>query len=430
MDRQGIEKVFNSGKNVYIVGIKGAGVSALAQILKSKGYRISGSDTHEKFFTDALLKKAKIKFHEGFSIKNLPKNIDWAISSNAYLSEGANNPEVLELKKRGIPLLSYPEALSHFFNKSYGIAVSGTHGKTTVTAILAFILKHAGLKPNALVGSEIANLKSNALVGKSDFFVLEADEYREQFLQYYPNIILILNTDWDHSDYFKSHAEYLAAFDKFRRNLKTGGKIFEPEDRQKIKEQLETKLIGQHNKENIKAAVAVARHLGVEDKKIREAVAKFKGTKRRLEILGKWRGNIIIDDYGHNPQKVAAGLKAVKEAYQSKTANKSKKSIVVFQPHTYSRTEQFLKDFAKSLVIADEVYLLDIYASAREAKGKVTSDDLVREIEKLGHKAINLKTIPEALKFFKNNPPKNSVIMAMGAGDVGDLAHKLVSTKK
>ncbi len=419
-----IDQIFNSGKKIYMVGIKGAAVAGLAQILKHKGYEVTGSDTKERFFTDALLKKAKIKFREGFHPKNIPANVDFVISSNAYLMAGTNgqltNPEILAIKKRGTPLLSYPEALSYIFNNSFGIAIAGTHGKTTTTAALAFILHEAGLKPNALIGAESANLKSNAIFGNSNIFVLEADEYKDAFLNYHPDIIVILNTDWDHPDYFKTEAAYKRSFEKFKKNIKPGGKIFTPANFTKIRLGAKPGVIGDHNEYDLKAAAAVAKYLGVKDSVIKKAVKEFKGTNRRLEIIGKYKNNIVIDDYGHNPQKVAAGLKALKGHY------KNRRVIVVFQPHTYSRTQEFLKDFAKSLIIADKIYLLDIYASAREAKGTVTSDDLIKEIKKLDREAINLKTIPNVLKFLKKNPPQNSVIVAMGAGDVGDLAYKLV----
>lgn len=419
-----IEKIFGSGKNVHIVGIKGAGVSALAQILKGKGYKVTGSDTHEKFFTDALLKKNKIKYFEDFDEKNIPDEIDFTISSNAYLGEPITNKEVLEIKKRGIPLLSYPEALSYIFNNSFGIAIAGTHGKTTTTAAAAFILHKAGLKPNALIGASSANLKSNAIIGKSNLFVLEADEYKDAFLNYRPDIIAILNTDWDHPDYFKTHADYKKSFEKFKKNIKPGGLIITPKEIAAVKAKYPLRVIGDHNEYDWKAAALIAKYLGVKDSVIRKAAEEFNGTNRRLEIVGKYKSNIVVDDYAHNPQKIEAGLKALKKHY------KSKKIIIVFQPHTYTRTAAFLKDFAKSLIIADKIYLLDIYASAREAKGSITSDDLGREIEKLGKPAINIGSIPHAEEFFKNNPPKNSVIAMMGAGDVGDLAHKLIKLDK
>ena len=431
-----IERIISSGKNVYVVGIKGGGVAGLAQILKSKGFKVSGSDTHEKFFTDAILRKNRIPFKEGFSAKNISsliranRRIDWVLASNAYLMEPVKNPEILEVRRRKIPILSYPEVLSHFFNQSFGVAVAGTHGKTSVSAMIAFIFQYAGLKPNAIIGGEVLDWSSNAIVGNSNVFVLEADEYKDAFLNYKPDIAVILNTDWDHPDYFKSHADYKRSFKKFAANIKPGGRIITAESisslihaNRRIRK-IDSSLIGEFNQFNLRAAYAVAHYMGIPRKKILAALKKFKGTRRRLEVVGKLGRNILIDDYAHNAQKVKAALRALKKHH------KNRELIVVFQPHTFSRTEQFLEDFADALSEADKIYLLDIYASAREKIGTVTSDNLVELVNELGKIAVNLNSIPNAAKFFKEKIPKNSVIVSMGAGDVGKLAYILAGRKE
>ena len=431
-----IERIISSGKNVYVVGIKGAGVAGLAQILKSKGFKVSGSDTREKFFTDAILRKNRIPFKEGFSAKNISsliranRRIDWVLASNAYLMEPVKNPEILEVRRRKIPILSYPEVLSHFFNQSFGVAVAGTHGKTSVSAMIAFIFQYAGLKPNAIIGGEVLNWGSNAIVGNSNVFVLEADEYKDAFLNYKPDVAVILNTDWDHPDYFKSHADYKRSFKKFAANIKPGGRIITAESisslihaNRRIRK-IDSSLIGEFNQFNLRAAYAVAHYMGIPRKKILAALKKFKGTRRRLEVVGKLGRNILIDDYAHNAQKVKAALRALKKHH------KNRELIVVFQPHTFSRTEQFLEDFADALSEADKIYLLDIYASAREKIGTVTSDNLVELVNELGKIAVNLNSIPNAAKFFKEKIPKNSVIVSMGAGDVGKLAYILAGRKE
>ena len=431
-----IERIISSGKNVYVVGIKGGGVAGLAQILKSKGFKVSGSDTREKFFTDAILRKNRIPFKEGFSAKNISsliranRRIDWVLASNAYLMEPVKNPEILEVRRRKIPILSYPEVLSHFFNQSFGVAVAGTHGKTSVSAMIAFIFQYAGLKPNAIIGGEVLDWSSNAIVGNSNVFVLEADEYKDAFLNYKPDIAVILNTDWDHPDYFKSHADYKRSFKKFAANIKPGGRIITAESisslihaNRRIRK-IDSSLIGEFNQFNLRAAYAVAHYMGIPRKKILAALKKFKGTRRRLEVVGKLGRNILIDDYAHNAQKVKAALRALKKHH------KNRELIVVFQPHTFSRTEQFLEDFADALSEADKIYLLDIYASAREKIGTVTSDNLVELVNELGKIAVNLNSIPNAAKFFKEKIPKNSVIVSMGAGDVGKLAYILAGRKE
>lgn len=406
-----------------MIGIKGAGMAGLAQILKNQGYKVTGSDVKDKFFTDNVLKQAGIKYHQKFSTKNLPKSQNaWLISSDAYLAPRTDNPEIKKLRKRRMPITSYSEAVAELFNKKFGIAVTGTHGKTTTAALVAHILKKAGKNPTALIGGEVLNWNSNALAGKSEFFVLEADEYREQFLKYRPNIIAITNVDYDHPDYFQDPKVYRTAFNKFIKKLKPGGKVFRNSGQ--TKPALKTKLIGKHNQENIYLAKTIARYLGLPEETIRKAIAQFKGVRRRLEKIGIYKNNIIIDDYAHNPEKVMASLTALKETYRGK------KISVIFQPHTFSRTEKFLKKFAKTLTFADHIYLLKVYGSAREKRGLVGSDELVKEIKKLRRLATNLKTIDEAVKFCRKGKMPKGVWVTMGAGDVFRMAYKLCGIQK
>ncbi|MBM3255934.1 MAG: UDP-N-acetylmuramate--L-alanine ligase [Candidatus Moranbacteria bacterium] len=200
-------------KHIYLVGIKGVGMTALAQILKSRGKIISGSDTHEKFFTDAVLKKLKIPFREGFRTSNLPKNTELVVYSTAF--DPIKHPEILSAKKKKIPVMSYPEAVSALFNASLGIAVSGTHGKTTTSALIAESMKNLGLDPTALIGSRVANWQTNAITGKSSFFVIEADEHQNKLRHYRPWSIIITNIDYDHPDYYKKPENYYRVFEKW-----------------------------------------------------------------------------------------------------------------------------------------------------------------------------------------------------------------------
>lgn len=419
----------NTKKRIYIVGIKGAGVSGLAQILKGLGHNVSGSDISDKFFTDEILKKARIKIKTPFIIKNIPHNIDLAITSSAYLKN--DNIEIKELEKRHIPIFEYSNALGSIFNQCYGIAITGTHGKSTVSAMIAYILEQAKLNPFALIGAELLNWKSNArinkkkLTNKKQFFVIEADEYREQFLNYKPNIIVLTDTDFDHPDYYKSKKTYNAAFRKFKKNLKSKGIIIKNKKRD-LQKNIEfvnynLQIIGEHNQRNANLAYLTCKKLNIKDSVIKKALFLFKGIRRRLEKIGEYNGSIIIDDYAHHPIEIKASLSALKKEYPNKEL------VVLFHPHTFSRTKKFLKEFAKNLTVADKIYLLDIYSSAREEHLNITSDNIIQNIKK---NAINLKTIKNAIKFFKKNLSQKQILVTMGAGDVCNVAYALINHKK
>ena len=439
----------NTKKRIHMIAIKGAGVSGLAQILKGLGHNVSGSDTVDTFFTDKILKKTGICVKTPFSVKNIPQNIDLAISSMAYLK--SDNIEIKELKKRKIPIFGYANALGSIFNQYYGIAIAGTHGKSTVSAMIAYILEQAGLEPFALIGAELLNWKSNARISKKlqanqqisrpknifqiknkkqdsyfeqskkqeSYFVIEADEYKEQFLNYKPNIIVLTDIDFDHPDYYKNKKAYKNAFKKFIKNIKRNGVIIK--NNRLISKNYDLQLIGKHNQRNANLAYLTCKKLGIQDKVIKKALIKFKGTRRRLEKVGKFKNATVIDDYAHHPTEVKASLLALKKEYPNKEL------VVLFHPHTFSRTKEFLKEFAKSLEIADKIYLLDIYSSSREKHSNITSDDIIKNIKK---EAKNLKTILYAIKFFKKNLSSKQVLVTMGAGNVCNVAYSLCSQLK
>ena len=429
----------NTKKRIHMIAIKGAGVSGLAQILKGLGHNVSGSDTADTFFTDKILKKTDICVKTPFSVKNIPQNIDLAISSMAYLK--SDNIEIKELKKRKIPIFGYANALGSIFNQYYGIAIAGTHGKSTVSAMIAYILEQAGLEPFALIGAELLNWKSNARISKKlqanqqisrpknifqiknkkqdSCFVIEADEYKEQFLNYKPNIIVLTDIDFDHPDYYKNKKAYKNAFKKFIKNIKRNGVIIK--NNKLISKNYDLQLIGKHNQRNANLAYLTCKKLGIQDKVIKKALIKFKGTRRRLEKVGKFKNATVIDDYAHHPTEVKASLLALKKEYPNKEL------VVLFHPHTFSRTKKFLKEFAKSLEIADKIYLLDIYSSSREKHSNITSDDIIKNIKK---GAKNLKTILYAIKFFKKNLSSKQVLVTMGAGNVCNVAYSLCSQLK
>jgi len=456
-------------KKVYVIGIKGSGVVAVVQILNSMGIEVIGSDTHEKFFTDAVLQKLGIKYFEKFSAANIPADIDLVVYSTAYNAE--NNEEFRECLARKLPMKSYPEILAELFNQKYGIAVCGTHGKTTTSAMLADVMKKAGADPSAVIGSRVISWEGGALVGKSEFFVIEADEYQNKLRLYEPRATILTSTDWDHPDFFKDFEEYKKVFADFVEKIpKTGflavwgdsvatneiacnarceiikygfqedNDVILSKSKIQISNQIqnpnfqsfrvlssgkdlgefETQLVGDHNLLNATAVIAVCHKLNLDMEKVREAIKNFKGTVRRFEYIGQRNGAILIDDYGHHPEEVKATLKGARGIYPDKNI------ITVFHPHTFTRTKALLHEFAQSFSDANKVIILDIYGSAREVQGGVSSAELVDLINKYDMgKAEHIATIDEAVEYLKNKIGDQDVVLCIGAGNVFEVAEKL-----
>jgi len=464
-------------KNIYFIGIKGVGMTALAQIFNAQGKNVSGSDTPEKFFTDRVLKRAKITFVEGFTANNIPAATELVIRSSAYTPE--NNVEVAEAIKRKLPILTQAEALAEIFNDKYGIAVCGSHGKTTTSALLAFVLREANFNPVAAIGSAVPQFNGNALAGRGKIMVIEADEYQNKLKLYQPKVVLLNNIDYDHPDFFKTPAAYQKAFADFVKKVPNSGfvvanmddknvvkavkgckckviqytAIASPEQlgRNNAKElardcfvasllamtrgdqhfkmrrskeslgEFKMQLIGKHNVQNAAAAIAAAIVLGVPAEKIKKALKNFKGTARRMEILGKYKGALFIDDYAHHPTEIKATLLALRQRYPQN------KITCAFMPHTYTRTKALLNDFAKSFINADEVIILPIYGSAREKQGGVTSEDLVKKIRRYSPKlnVHNSPSIKLCAQYLKQHAQKKDTIVLMGAGDAFRVWEKI-----
>lgn len=421
-------------KKAYFIGIKGVGMTALAQILQSQGIEVLGSDTKEKFFTDQVLKRLKIRVIEGFDKKNIPFDVDLVIVSAAYLSQGVKNSEVDQVKKQGLPLLTYAQILGQLFQEKYGLAVAGTHGKSTITAMLGLVLEEAGFDPTVIVGTRVIQWQSNARVGHSRYLVAEADEYRNNFLHYSPQVLILTSLEYDHPDFFKDFQEYQETFQQLVQKIPASGFIVANGQDNHVKEvikkakcrvveyfpdrlKIKLKVPGQHNLWNASAAMTTALELGVKPKTIKKALADFQGTSRRFEIKGQSKGILLIDDYAHHPTEIQVTLKAAKEFYPQK------KIWAVFQPHTFSRTEALLKDFGSAFEQADQVIILDICGSAREKSGQVHAQDLVREIRKYKNSKVKyIPTIKETAEYLKKRAQTGQIVLTMGAGDVWKLS--------
>ncbi len=455
-------KTSAQGGKIYFIGIKGSGMVALVEILHRRGFEIGGSDTTEKFFSDEILKKRLfVKFFEGFDVDHIKDDIDLVVYSTAYNEK--NNEEFKAARYKNLPMISYPELLGLLFGQKYGIAVCGTHGKTTTTAMLAEIMKKADFDPTAVVGSQVKQWRSSALAGRSEFMVIEADEYQGKLNYYQPQAVILTSADWDHPDFFKTYEEYKKTFKDFvakiprhgflvvcgdhsetlaiaksakckvitygfgkdntvkikEYSLKNGKQYFELWFNEKKLGDFELELPGKHNVLNAAGAVAMAHQFNANLTKVREAVSSFDGTWRRFEYIGKRNGAILIDDYGHHPEEIKATLRAAREFFPKR------KIWCVFHPHTFTRTKAFLSEFSQSFEDADRVIVLDIYGSAREVQGGVHSKDLVEKAKKYHHNVEYIPTIDEAVEYLSDKIGKDDLVIAMGAGNVWEVAEKL-----
>lgn len=406
---------------IHFIGIGGIGVSALAQYYLAKGHEVSGSDLVSSEITE-FLKKSGIKIHIGEN--KIPKNTDLVIYSPAV--------KIKNLKFK-IPALSYPEALGKLTKEHFTIAVSGTHGKSTTTAMLALIMVRAGLDPTVIIGTKLREFgDSNCRVGKSKYLVIEADEYAASFLNYWPKMIVITNVEADHLDYYKNFNNIKKAFSRFISHLPKSGTLIDLRnptgllgfvnptiDIQKIKKVL--KVPGQHNIYNALAALAAARALKIPDRVSFKALSEYKGAWRRFEII-RTKPFILISDYGHNPTKAMAALKAAREKWPKK------KIWCVYQPHQYQRTHYLFDDFVKTFREApiDNIIITDIYDVVGREENKIqkniNSQKLVNAINKKNVVYLPNKKI---LPFLKKNLRPKQVLIIMGAGDIYKLVEKI-----
>ncbi|MBI4235016.1 UDP-N-acetylmuramate--L-alanine ligase [Candidatus Peregrinibacteria bacterium] len=415
---------------VHFIGIGGIGVSALAQIYKSEGKIVSGSDMQSSEIS-AKLKEKGIGVHIGHSASNIPKNCDLVIYSPAIPE---SNVELEKAQSLGIKIFSYPQALGTLTEKYFTIAVAGTHGKSTTTAMIAVILEKAGFDPTVVIGTKIPQFNNeNYRIGKSKYLVLEACEYRESFLAIKPEIAIITNIEADHLDYFKNERNYSEAFHKFLKNIKPGGKLISSKSIGGVKNippsslHIKLQIPGSFNLENARLAAAVCQELGVKDDVILAALKSFQGTWRRMENKGKILGEtLFIDDYAHHPTEVEVTLGAIREKYPKA------RILTAFQPHQYNRTKNFLPQFAISFNDTDTVLISDIYAvrDSEEDLASVKTEDLVEAIAKNHPQVVYGHDLKQTAEYIKKNYQKYDVIVTMGAGSIYKIYDLLMSSSK
>lgn len=452
---------FNHPIHIYFVGIGGISMSGLAEVLASEGFKVSGSDRQPSALTHALEEKG-ITVYYGQKKGNITPDIDCAVFTSAIHPD---NPEYIAVQELRIPSLTRAELLGQMMkNYQIPIAISGTHGKTTTTSMVSEILLRANLDPTLSVGGILKSIGGNIRVGHSDIFVTEACEYTNSFLSFFPKIGLILNIEEDHLDFFKDLDDIRNSFKRFATLLPADGTLIingDIENLAAFTEGLTCRIItfghgtdcdyspsditynemgcpsftlhgpnhqtttvtlgvpGEHNIYNALAAFALADILAISPLITAEALASFHGTDRRFEYKGTIGGVTIIDDYAHHPTEITATLKAA--------ANYPHKTIwCVFQPHTYSRTKAFMKEFAQALSLADKVVLADIYASRETDTLGISSKTLQKELQELNCECHYFPSFDEIENFLLQNCINGDLLITMGAGDVVKIGENLL----
>lgn len=403
-------------KKIFFIGIGGIGISALAKMALSRGIEVSGVNDEDSPKTLDSLREAGASIVFQKDLKILP-HADMYIYSDAWIFRG---PDIIEkAKASGRPVLSYFEALGIFAKGYKVIAIAGTHGKTTTTAMVSEIMIEAQLDPTVIVGSFVKKFNSNFRAGKSEYLVVEADEYNRHFLNFHPFIAVVTNIEADHLDCYKDLKDIQNAFDKFI--SQSENKILDYSEY--IDKVPKLSVPGLHNRMNAAAAFAVANILNIKEEITKKALSEFSGTWRRLEKKGETKDGVIIyDDYAHHPTEIKASLNALKELY----LGKDKKITVLFQPHLYSRTKAFFDDFSNSFSDAGQVLLLPIYFAREDKDESVSSEKLALAINKIGQEAKAFSSFEEAETFIKGlNLGSNDVFVTMGAGEAYKVADKV-----
>ncbi|MBU1203191.1 UDP-N-acetylmuramate--L-alanine ligase [Patescibacteria group bacterium] len=440
---------------VYLSGIGGIGLSAVAYYFLGQKKQVLGSDLVKSEVTKRLENAGVNIFFKQKAI-NVPKDIDLFVYSSALPDD---HPELAKAKNLKIPVMTYFQFLGWLSKNYKTIAVSGTNGKTTTTAMLGLCLEKAGLDPTVIVGSLVPQWGSNFRLGESDILVVEACEWQAHMLELDPNIIVITNIAEDHLDYYKDLSDIKKHFQKFvaklppdgllvkniddknSQNIKYSGqtltygksekadyffKNLEIEDGKQIfdtnkLEKLELSVPGLYNVYNALSATAVADYLNVNKHQIWNCLSDFKGTWRRFEIIGNIKSNIVVSDYAHHPDAIVGLLRGAKDFYPDK------KIIAVFQPHHHNRTKTLLDQFAKAFYLADQVIISEVYhVAGREDKkiDKVSGQDIIDKM--LNSKKYFARDFKEIKNILKTINPTDSVILFIGAGDIDNLAREII----
>lgn len=438
-------------------------MSGIASIMLKKGMSVSGSDVKDSAIINGL-RKTGAKVYIGHGPENLKEDVDLVVYSSAIKED---NPEIKEANKRNIEIIRRAESLGRLMQDKAVITVAGAHGKTTTTSLISYLLLKADLNPTVAIGGILRNVENNALLGEGKLFVAEADESDGSFLCFKPDYSVITNIDYEHMDYYKEWSSLIQAFKKFIHNTKENGTVLccgddinlksilrdyrlkhilfgltkesdiYPQDvkmrdwvsefeciyKNKSLGKFNLSLAGMHNISNSLAAIALGMELGIDLKIIKETLATFKGSERRLQIKLEQAGFLVVDDYAHHPTEIRAALSAIRNLNY-------KRKIVVFQPHRYSRTKLLMDEFATCFDLADYNIITDIYAASEEPIEGVDAKAMCEKVKSSGHKDTHFvpkeEIVERVLKILK---PQDAVIM-LGAGDINKVCNDLVTRIK
>lgn len=464
--------MFERYKVIHFVGIGGIGMSGIAEVLFNLGYDVTGSDIKDSDTTKRL-RDLGIKVYIGHKEENVDDSRVVVISS----AVSDKNPEIIEAKRKSIPVIPRAEMLAELGRLKYGILVAGAHGKTTTTSLISAILAHAGLDPTVIIGGRLKATGNNAQLGQGEFLVAEADESDGSFLKLSPTIAVATNIDREHMDFFRSMDALKEAFVSFlnkipfygvslvcienehlrellsslhrrcvtygfsgeadisAKNIKKGFSSVSFDSTYKGQDlgNLDLPLLGEHNILNSLAAIGVALELQIDMQVIKEALKRFGGIQRRFEFKGEAKEIKVFDDYGHHPTEIKATLKAAKEGLLIGNQNSGSdiqevgRLFVLFQPHRYTRTENLMDEFASSFRDADFLIILDIYPAGEKPIEGINSCALIEKIRKSGrNNALYIKDRDEAIRYIASNMRKGDLLVTLGAGDVWKIGDKLL----
>lgn len=451
----------HSYSHIHFIGIGGVSMSGLAEILITQGFKVSGSDSKESHILNRLMKLGA-SIYIGHKKENI-QNADLIIYTDAISKDNIELATAIESGAQLVDRATFLGALMK--NYSNSIAVSGTHGKTTTTSMIASITKGLDLNPTMLIGGNLNEIGGNVRLGSRDYILTEACEYKANILKYYPTMAIILNMDEDHLDYFKDMNHIIETFKGYVSNLREEDDLIiniDDENASKIIENSKAKVItfgvnkkadytaeyisfsdnglatftlnirdkefypvkldvmGTHNVYNAIAAIAATHNLGVPIDVIIENILHYKGVNRRLEVKGYYNDIQVLDDYAHHPTEIRACLQAVKQ-------NASGNIYCIFQPHTFTRTKILLDSFSKSFKDADKVIITDIYAAREIDNGEIHSRDLANAVRKTGTDCIYISTFEEIEDYLLKNAQANDIILTMGAGNIFTLGESILA---